>query len=96
MKHYLCAACKKSVLNQRKTICCDNCNQWVHIKCNGLNDIDYNLLKSKNDFWYCILYTSEVLPFCSTVNSIMPVKPRGNLNKPTAVLIKLMARKKMN
>ena len=104
MKHYPCAVCEKGVLNQHKAICCDHCTQWVHIKCNDLNDLDYNLLKSKNEFWYCILCTSEILPFC-TVNSIMPLKSnKGNLNKPTVALINLMnqlnnfmmTRKKMN
>ena len=60
----------------------------VHIKCNDLNDLDYNLLKSKNEFWYCILCTYEILPFC-TVNSVMS-HPKGSLNKPTGALINLM------
>ena len=89
MKHYPCAVCKKSVLNQHKAICCDHCNQWVHIKCNDLNDLDYNLQESKNEFWYCILCTSEILPFC-TVNSIMPLKSKGNLNNLIVALINLM------
>ena len=82
MKHYPCAVCNKA-------ICCNHCNQWVHIKCNDLNNLDYNLLKSKNEFWYCILCTSEILPFC-TVNSIMPLKSKGNLNNRTVALINLM------
>ena len=81
---------KKSVLNQHIAVCCGHCNQWVHIKCNDLNDIDYNPLDSKNEFWYGILCTSRILLFCSTVNSIMPLKPKGNLSKPTVALINLM------
>ena len=77
----------KSVLNQHKGICCYYCNQWVHIKCNHLNDLDYNL-KSKNEFWYCMLCTSDILPFC-TVNPVMSL-PKGSLNKPTGALINLM------
>ena len=88
MNHYPCTVCKKVFLNQHKAICCDHCNQWVHIKCNDLNDLDYNLLKSKNEFWYCILCTSEILPFC-TVNSVRPLS-EGNLNKPIGALINLM------
>ena len=88
MKHYPYAVCKESALNQHKAICFDHCNHWVHIKCNDLNDLDYNLLKSKNEFWYCILCSSEILPFC-TVNSIMP-PPVGSLNKPAGALINLM------
>ena len=76
------------VLNQHKAICCDHCNQWVHIKCNDLNDLDYDLLKSKNEFWYCILCTSEILPF-STVNSIMSLS-KGDLNKHAGALMSLI------
>ena len=89
MKQNPSAVCKKSVLNQHKAICCDHCNQWVHIKCSDLNDLDYNLLKSKSEFWYCILCTSEILPFC-TVNSIIPFRSKGNLKKPTVALINLV------
>ena len=85
MKNYPCAVCKKSVLNQHKAICSNHCNQWLQIKCNDLNDLNYNLLKSKNEFWFCILCTSEILPYC---NSIMPL-PKGNLNKSTGALISL-------
>ena len=88
MKHYPFANCKKSVLNQHKTIFCEHYNQWVHIKCNDLNDLDYSLQKSKNKFWYCILCTSEILPFC-TVKSVTSL-PKGSLNKPTGALINLM------
>ena len=88
MKHYPSAVWKKGVLNQHKVICCDHCNQWVLIKYNHLNDLGYNLLKSNNVFWYCILHTSEILPFC-TFNSIISL-PKGNLSKPTGALISLI------
>ena len=88
MDCYPCSVCKKSVLNQHKAICCDHCNQWVHIKCNNLNDIDYNLLKSKNENWYCILCTPEILPFCQ-INEKLSI-PKGNLSKPTDALANLM------
>ena len=39
-------------------------------------------------FWYCILHTSEILPFC-TFNSIISL-PNGNLSKPTGALISLI------
>ena len=55
---------------------------------NDLDDLDYNLLKSKDEFWYCILCTSEILLFC-TVNSAMSL-PKGSLNNPTPALINLM------
>ena len=72
--------CKKSVLNQHKAICCDH-YQWVHIKCNNPNDLDYNLLKCKNENWYCILCTPEIL-------SVLSI-PKENLNKFTDALVNL-------
>ena len=69
-------------------ICCDDCNQWIHIKCNSLNDLDYNLLKSKNENWYCILCTPEIPLFCQ-INEKMSI-PKRNLNKPTEALVNLM------
>ena len=83
MDCYLCAVRKKSVLSQHKAICCDHCNQWVHIKRNNLDDLDYNLLKSKNKKWYYIVCTPESLPFCQIIEKLYI--PKGNLNKPTGV-----------
>ena len=60
----------------------------VNIKCNNLNDFDYILLKSKNENWYCILCTSEILPFCQ-INEKMSI-PKGHLNKPTGALVNIM------
>ena len=79
---------QKKVLNQHKAICCDHCNQWIQIKCNNLNDLDYNHLKSKNENWYCILCTQKTLLFCQ-INEKMSI-PRRNLNKPTDALVNLM------
>ena len=72
MDCYHCSVYKKSVFTQYNAICCDHCDQWVHIKCNNLNDLDYNLLKSKNENWYCIICTPEILPFCQ-INEKMSI-----------------------
>ena len=52
------------------------------------------LLKSKNENWYCILHTSEILPFCQ-VNEKISI-PKGDLNKPTGALVNLMNQKTKN
>ena len=52
-----------------------------------MNDLDYNFLKSKNENWYCILCTPEILPFCQITKKISI--PKGNLNKPTDALVNL-------
>ena len=60
-----CCFCKLDVSDRAKAICCDHCNQWIHVNCNELNDIDYENLKRSNDIWCCKLCTRNILPFCS-------------------------------
>ena len=62
--------CKLNVSDRAKAICCGHCNEWIHINCNGLNDIDYENLKISNDIWYCKLCIKEILPFCSKQTNI--------------------------
>ena len=50
-----------------------------------MNDLDYNLLKSKKEDWYCVLCASEIPLFCQ-INEKMTI-PKGNLNKPTGALL---------
>ena len=61
---YPCKICKKEVSVYDKGICCDHCNHWVHNTCNALSDVDYKLLESKNESWYFIPCTEEMLSFC--------------------------------
>ena len=58
-----CKICKKSVNSNHRSIQCDLCDNWIHLKCNNLNDIDYNVLKNSNEPWYCIS--------CTTVNTTL-------------------------
>ena len=41
----ICLSCEKIVKNHDKAICCDLCIRWIHIRCNNLNDLDYEYLK---------------------------------------------------
>ena len=43
-----CSFCKLNVSDRAKAICCDHCNECIHIKCNDLNDIDCENLKASN------------------------------------------------
>ena len=44
-----------------KVICCDLCSKWIQIKCNDLNDLDYEYLKRKDETWYCKTCIQEIL-----------------------------------
>ena len=36
-----CKICCKPVANSDHAIQCDNCNIWVHVKCNRINTVDF-------------------------------------------------------
>ncbi|XP_065684726.1 uncharacterized protein LOC136096953 [Hydra vulgaris] len=61
----ICAVCNVNVNKNQKAVFCDSCLNWVHLKCNNLNDIDYQLLKnsSKNCSWFCINCLASIFPF---------------------------------
>ena len=42
-----------------------HCDSWIHIKCNNLDKLDYEKLKSTADPWFCISCNSNILPFCN-------------------------------
>ena len=45
---------RKKYLYKDKTVPCDLCELWVHVKCNNLNYLDYMYLQNSNESWYCI------------------------------------------
>ena len=53
--------CGKNVYDKDKTVQCDLCEFWIHIKCNDLNYyLDYRYLQNCEEFCYCI-------EFCCTI-----------------------------
>ena len=40
--------CKKNVNNNQKAIMCTNCSHWIHIKCNGTTNEEYNKMMLDN------------------------------------------------
>ena len=58
-----CFFCKLNVSDIAKEICCDYCNECIHISCNELNDTDYENLKTSNNIWYCKVCTKEISSF---------------------------------
>ena len=75
----ICKVCLKSVKISDMAILCDHCDNWIHIKCNNLDKLDYEMLKSAADPWFCIICTSNILPFCN----------RHEKSKETTTLINL-------
>ena len=61
----ICPFCEKVVKIRDKPVCCDLCSKWIHIKCNNLNDLDYEYLKSNDKAWCCKFCIQKILPFCN-------------------------------
>ncbi len=68
-----CPVCNKNVNENHHAICCDICNQWVHIKCNRLNEKDYKKIQDdptkEGTVFYCIECMRKLLPFNSLTDS---------------------------
>ena len=60
---YICIVCLKIVNRSDNAILCDQCDNWISIKCNNQDKLDYEMLKRTEDLWFCIPCTSDVLPF---------------------------------
>ena len=59
---YPCGICRKSVKNNQKAIFCTVCLKWIHRKCNGTSNKEYDLLNVLEDNstpWQCILCNIE-------------------------------------
>ena len=64
----LCKICFKAVANSHHAIQCDNCNIWVHVKCNKINTKTYKFLQKSSAAWYCIKCSEEIYPFLNISN----------------------------
>jgi len=67
-----CKACRKTVSDNMKSICCDVCNKWFHFKCSKLSEKDFTFHSDNEfEFWrcsYCIIYK------CSLCELLIPPK----------------------
>ena len=45
----ICKVCLKTVKRSDMAIFCDHGDNWIHIKCNSLDKLDYEMLKITAD-----------------------------------------------
>ena len=71
-----CKICNKTVSHGSDSIQCDKCNIWVHRQCNGLSKQTFEYLKRDKSKWFCMVCTTEFLPFSNfdDTNLILTVK----------------------
>ena len=48
-----CKICNKPVARTHRALQCDECDQWVHIKCGDISPIEYENLGKSSAAWIC-------------------------------------------
>ena len=70
--------CRKNVNINNRAVQCNQCNNWIHIKYNGIAPKEYKSLKNEdqNIPWLCltciVLQIAEIFPFGIIGNDILP------------------------
>ncbi len=62
---YPCKLCSKPVGKTHRALCCDECDQWVHILCAGIPNTEYERLcaDSSEDQWFCSICNGDSYHF---------------------------------
>ena len=60
-----CGICHKNIHANQKAIFCDNCNFYVHTKCNDISASEYKELEKESDdiSWFCKKCTMDIFAF---------------------------------
>ena len=91
---YPCKIYNRPVAESHDCIQCDNCNVWVHRKCNKVNKQTYKFLQKDHKCkWYCIICTKDVLPFSNLNNEEFLYTVKGKKLKFTHVAPKHVSNK---
>ena len=66
----LCSTCQKNIPENSKAVFCNNCEFWVHIKCNNISVSEYKKLQNEGHDvpWFCLRCTMVMFPFSQLEN----------------------------
>ena len=83
-----CSVCNRNCLNNQDAICCDSCDRWCHISCDGTSVEQYRQFQAAGSDhtapWYCLVCTvrsrHETLPFTAcSLNELVNMNKSDNL-----------------
>ena len=83
-----CSICNKCVRKTDRSICCDICDKWVHIKCNSITPARYNKLledPENTESFFCISCIRSNLPFGSESNDSLKLTVLKGLNVHSSI-----------
>ena len=68
--NFPCGICHQNIQANQKAIFCNNCNFYVHIKCNDISTAEYKEIEKEPDevSWFCKKCTIDMFPFGSLSN----------------------------
>ena len=80
-----CGVCNKACKWGQKAIACDECDQWYHVACMGMNSSTYEHLGNTSVSWYCTTCNKpnhnttvyDTIMTCSNTYSVL-----GNISSP--------------
>ena len=58
-----CINCAKSCRSNQNCLCCDVCNNWIHLTCTRLNNSQFQKLAQSDEAYFCIKCLQDSLPF---------------------------------
>ena len=65
----VCPKCQKALNCSSKAIYSDICNNWLHLKCSNVSNIQFSELASSSAPYYCHACTSNALPINAVINT---------------------------
>ena len=61
---YSCPQCKLPVHENKNSIYCDSCDNWIHVRCSGLSIQRFKELgNDTSSLWFCKICIADALPF---------------------------------
>ena len=81
-----CTKCHKAVAKNDRAVQCDVCDAWIHIRCNGISERTYEILKNDEEPFICIICIQENLPFGNENNDSLYLTTMKGLNVDTTEL----------
>ena len=64
-KNIYCLKCRKNVLENQNSIFCDVCENWIHLRCSGLNRTTVLELSQTDESFFCGDCLKDTFPFAN-------------------------------
>ena len=81
MIQFPCGVCGKAVGDNHRSIECELCGSWIHIKCNKFDKKDYNLYQDNTDkCFFCIKCSAENIAFSLLNDNQFEIYVKNGIN----------------